>query len=592
MSSDNVELGSAEGEKGNPSLPSHQQAALNESRMAEKESKKKSGVRSSISMLICKNCSGSGHYKRNCPQIRCKLCGELGHFQQDCGSSKRLRVEEMQLQENAPTGKIAAPSDPSRVLDVCHRCGSSRHEQSSCPVRVSIACKQCHQEGHVITKCPQTRCFNCGAMGHSSQICQSKIHCFHCSVVGHDSAQCPIKHRGRVCYQCKEPGHEAANCPQGVICRMCHLQGHIIANCPSIICGSCHQKGHMSTACQSKNPPLATTGGEGRDVAPLFSSTKEMLLPPSHFQSFRPVNGLDEALRSVIHKDPLLKNSGDTSPPILLSPASTPGVTENFPIYEPTSTRRNGRVVVVIDGPYFERCIVGHDVRPRPASQYKRTTLALKSALAYIGDIFEMEPIAYWFDTSIEDYVDFIEKGMPLRYRDAAFRELSLRRQYLIDEMNSTTGKLSNVVARLVGTMKRQRGYTPDGPGHVWVQSGVDVAIATCLVEHFYQDSYQCSQVVLLSGDSDIYPAVKYCNTIRKRFPLASIIGASEKGLDSQPSAGVFPPVRVCGTSSSLSREFGLHQDLFDFLPRIFLNEKSHKETGRNFEFSPYKLFV
>lgn len=275
--------------------------------------------------------------------------------------------------------------------------------------------------------------------------------------------------------------------------------------------------------------------------------------------------------------------------------------------YKPVSSVRKGRVVVVIDGPYFERCVRGHECKS--IEQYQRTTFALQQTLAYIGDLFQMDPIAYWFDTGHEAFTEFLETAMPLHCREAAFRDAGERRQYLIDEMNSTTGKLSYVVARLVGSMKRQRGYTPDGPGHVWVQSGVDVAMATCLMEHFFQGpNLQGSQIVLLSGDSDLYPAVKYCNSLRRSHgPFNSAASGGQEppsgerhsqGLEDQPQrdsthnlSTTIPPVRMCGTSKTLSKIFGLDQDLFDFLPRILLDEASHTERGQMFQFDPHVLF-
>lgn len=299
-------------------------------------------------------------------------------------------------------------------------------------------------------------------------------------------------------------------------------------------------------------------------------------------------------------------SSGILKPPL---PALVP--------YEPISTvaMRRGRVVVVIDGPYFERCVRGHE--NKCVEQYQRTTFALQQALAYIGDLFQMEPIAYWFDTGHEAFTEFLETAMPLHCREAAFRDAAQRRQYLIDEMNSTTGKLSYVVARLVGSMKRQRGYTPDGPGHVWVQSGVDVAMATCLMEHFQDPRLQGCQVVLLSGDSDLYPAVQYCNNLRRGLGLSRVgnpapqqIGEDGAGNGDQSpldytmassssasttaaaaATGVPPPVRMCGTSKSLSKRYGLDQDLFEFLPRILLDEASHTERGQPFQFASHVLF-
>lgn len=623
------------------------------------------------------------------------------------------------------------------LYEVCYRCGSSRHQQSSCPVPSEVECRQCHQEGHLVTTCPQTRCYNCGAMGHSSQICTSKTHCFHCSVLGHKSSQCPMKHRGRVCYQCKEPGHQAAQCPHGVLCRLCHQEGHIIAHCPSVKCNACHQLGHMAGECKQVTGGVVKGGASRRSSCSSHSSIHELCpptttdyplgninahcatisslasasaptvtpekvfftsasssLPKQIFIETSPTNTIStpsnhhlknpEEEIHVSTSDPHLQDrvstdTNNSSPsafpyhPCHLSsgvksedrslsctnsqksfphttstpnihtfsaadvlsreekhsapswstsstpegscdsgPSSSnksdlqkrnhatermwatlpeegggekledvPSTLASLPVYQPLTSVRRGRVLIVFDGPYFERCIAGHE--HKSIEQYKRTTFALQQTLAYLGDLFEMEPIGYWFDTSIASFTEFLETRIPLHCREAAFREFGYRRQYLLAEMNSTTGALHNVVAFLVGFMKRQRGYTPDGPGHVWVQSGVDVAIATCLVEHFQDFPRDFSQVILVSGDSDIYPAVQYCNTLRMQRQRTL-----PKDSD---GAALSPPVRVCGTSRTLSKAYGMNQHLFNFLPRILLNEEIHREHGKTFHFAPHILF-
>jgi len=159
---------------------------------------------------------------------------------------------------------------------------------------------------------------------------------------------------------------------------------------------------------------------------------------------------------------------------------------------------------------------------------------------------------------------------------------------------------LPNVVARLVGGMKRQKGFADSGAGvgGVWVQTGVDVSIATCVIASF-QDRRSFQQVVLLSGDSDLYPCVQYCNSSRRNHAGGLSSGSSPLSfpVDVDGSAGGAtaasaaplllppPPVRVCGTTHTMSKVFGQHQDLSDFLPRILLDEpthirEAHHETG------------
>lgn len=517
--------------------------------------------------LLCDNCSSSGHLRRNCPKIRCNLCGRRGHFRRDCpqDAAKRLRpVDE-------------APQEEDYRWSVCRNCGSSRHIQAQCPVRFqALECFQCHQLGHMMTTCPQTRCFNCGTFGHSSQICHSKPHCYHCSHSGHRSSECPMRFKGRVCYQCNEPGHEAANCPQGQLCRMCHQPGHLVAHCPEVMCNLCHEKGHTAGVCEKNH--CDNCGGAHETE----HCTQPYVARISHDRVSEEHSGSEEQAMSGNEDDEPdsaealapqpTEADRDVRPHNPAVPAAVP-----TPVIQPYAAQsdvpREGRVAVVIDGAFFERCVALRRNRSDPA-YYRHVAEALRYAIDYIGDIFQGEPFAYWFDTDTTAFTEFIERSMPLAHRERAFRETAARKRYLTDEMNSGRS-LPNVVAKLVGGMKRQRGYTEDGPGHVWVQTGVDVATATCVIE-LYQDRRQFKQVVLLCGDADVYPAVQYCNLLRR----------------SSRQHAEFPPVRVCGTSDSMSKLYGQHQDLTDFLPRILLDRPSHSEGGRTIEFATCKAFT
>lgn len=511
--------------------------------------------------LFCDNCSSSGHLRRNCPKIKCNVCGRRGHFRRDCPQvdAKRVRVAD------------DAPNEEDYRWSVCRSCGSSRHIQAQCPVRFqALECYQCHQLGHMMTTCPQTRCYNCGTFGHSSQVCHSKPHCFHCSHSGHRSSECPMRFKGRVCYQCNEPGHEAANCPQGQLCRMCHQPGHLVAHCPEVMCNLCHEKGHIAGVCE-KSRCDNRSGMHEAAHCPLPYGAQV-----SHDRISEAHSAGDETSTSAEHTDDdfekapstVANDNGDSSDK---SGAAATAVIPAYVAADPV--KRDGRVAIVIDGAYFERCVALRRNRAEP-EYYSHVADALRHTIDYLGDIFQREPFAYWFDTDTTTFTEFIETSMPLAHRERAFRETAARKRYLTDEMNSGRS-LPNVVAKLVGGMKRQRGYTEDGPGHVWVQTGVDVATATCLIELF-QDRRQFQQVVLLCGDADVYPAVQYCNMLRR----------------SSHQYAECHPVRVCGTSDSMSKLYGQHQDLSDFLPRILLDRPSHTEGGRTIEFTTSRAFT
>lgn len=253
--------------------------------------------------------------------------------------------------------------------------------------------------------------------------------------------------------------------------------------------------------------------------------------------------------------------------------ATTAVSVASIPPYLPSTTvSRDGRVAIVIDGSYFERC-VGVKRNRCGIEYYQAVAHALRHTLNFLGDLFQREPYAFWYDTDTTAFTEFLETSMPLAHRQQAFKEAAMRKQHLTDEMNGGRS-LNTVVAKLVGGMKRQRGYTEDGPGFVWVQTGVDVAIATCVIELFH-DRRQFGQVVLLCGDADVYPAIQYCNSLRKTSPLHADAN----------------PVRVCGTSTSMSKLYGQQQDLSDFLPRVLLDQASHTEGKLTLEFPTHKIF-
>nr|CCC95526.1 unnamed protein product [Trypanosoma congolense IL3000] len=486
--------------------------------------------------VACSNCLAEDHFFQNCPLVKCLVCGETGHSRDDCTNAKKR-----------------PRSGEEEEASVCRGCGSSRHSQSSCPVRArSMECFQCHQKGHTMPTCPQTRCYNCGNFGHSSQRCLSRPLCFHCSAPGHRSTDCQLKTRGRVCYRCKEPGHEMADCSLTALCFTCHQAGHVAARCPEGLCSRCNARGHTAAACTRF---LCSSCGGDHPVAVCKRSQqtnaagREENVPTD---SLSHSEGDDGELPS--HAVPAPCRKDDIVPPYVLS-----------------GVKHDGRVGVIIDGGYFERILKGHEYRDE--GHYRCCVEALKYTLDFIGDIFQKVSVAYWFDTDPAAFAEYLENSVPLFHREKAFRENNLRKRLLLDEMNGG-GKLSNVVTRFVGRMKRQKGYTPDGLGYVWVQSGVDVAMATCVIDTFIRRQFD--QVVLLCGDSDVYPAVQFCH--RQRCVSQSLEGLS--------------PVRMCGSSSSMSSLYGQDQDLCDFLPRILLDAPQHTEGDRTIDFPPHAAFL
>ena len=126
---------------------------------------------------------------------------------------------------------------------------------------------------------------------------------------------------------------------------------------------------------------------------------------------------------------------------------------------------------------------------------------------------------------------------------------------------------LSNVVTRLVGKIRHRPIVSAAGFSGSWMPAGIDVAMATSVIECF--ESKQFSQVVLLSGDGALCPAVDFCNAKRQTC-----------GAEAAKA-----PVRVCGTLATMDALFGARQELVDFLPRIFLDASEHIEEGRSIPF-------
>ncbi|CCD20113.1 nucleic acid binding protein, putative [Trypanosoma vivax Y486] len=499
-----------------------------------------------ISTDTCKNCLSTGHLRRDCPLIECAACSRLGHFKEDCPHRRK---------------RPRADND----IGICRSCGSSSHAQAKCPERIkSVECFQCHQKGHMMPMCPQTRCFNCGHFGHSSQLCAKKRACFHFSMPGHTSTECTRKDMGRLCYRCKEPGHDMAKCPQSPRCHMCNQTGHLVAQCPEVLCNRCHQKGHMASAC--KMYPCSTDGGS-------HSSNDRCHEASAGANAGNCANDIERASASTLEKEPLGSESYDTDYEGRAPSTTVCARAQEAPVppFVSCGAKREGCVAVVIDGSYFERIIQGRENRNE--AHYKRIVDILRYTLEFVGDVFQKNPFAFWFDTDPVAFATHVRRDVPPLHRSNVLLENKLRKQSLVDEMNSGR-KLSSVVARLVGRMKQEKGYTKHGPGRVWVQAGCDVAIAACLIELFIHRLFE--QVVLLCGDADLYHAVQYCHTQRR----------SSQALEQSN------PIRVCGTSSSISKSYGREQDLSDFLSSILLDSPRHVEGDREIAFPTHTMFI
>lgn len=221
----------------------------------------------------------------------------------------------------------------------------------------------------------------------------------------------------------------------------------------------------------------------------------------------------------------------------------------------------NGRVCVLIDGSYFEASVRQTDPM---APDFARVRVALQHTLQFIGAIFGKTPYGFWFDMDPSSMTEFVEQEFLPPQRDLAMRRLQAKHTDLISHMCSGRG-LSNVVTRLMGKIRHRPVVNNLGFGGSWMPAGVDVAIATSIIECF--ESKQFSQVVLLSGDGALCPAVDFCNAKRQSLSMSDGSGKA--------------PIRVCGCMSTMDALFGSKQELVDFLPRIFLDSNEHQEEGK-----------
>ncbi|CUG90020.1 Hypothetical protein, putative [Bodo saltans] len=147
-------------------------------------------------------------------------------------------------------------------------------------------------------------------------------------------------------------------------------------------------------------------------------------------------SGVQEAAVSVV-------STVTTAPAAAVSSAPPPALAAVPPFEASSSDDRKGRVAVILDGAYFERCIAGY--HRKEVAQYLKCKELLKYTLDHIGSIFNMHPIAYWFDTDPSSFASFIESttNNPIQ-REAILRDNEVRKRWLLDFMNG--GKeLNNV---------------------------------------------------------------------------------------------------------------------------------------------------
>lgn len=491
-------------------------------------------------LLKCYNCGTNGHGVRECPGISCHYCHDRGHIVDNC-PKKRHR---------SPTGSDGG-SDNGRIPFLYNTQGAT-HGYSD-----SERCFTCKEYGHRSEACAQTVCHDCGRRGHIAKMCPQKREailekkCYFCKRKGHQIAECDLKRQypneEKLCYMCLKPGHHANECHNAAVCHLCtkpghisndcptrecsncHEHGHGVAKCPSVRCFRCNENGHMANECDDETiGAVPSDGAANRQVSAVGSSSHHN---PTQSPAFVPVQN-----------------------PLPQMPPIEEGAKGGQP---------NGRVCVLIDGSYFEASVRQADPM---APDFARVRLALQHTLQFIGAVFGKTPYGFWFDMDPASMTEFVEQEFLPPQRDLALRRLQAKNADLISHMCSGRG-LSNVVTRLLGKIRHRPIVNNLGFGGSWMPAGVDVAIATSIIECF--ESKQFSQVVLLSGDGALCPAVDFCNSKRQTM--------------SEGSAKA--PVRVCGCMSTMDALFGSKQELVDFLPRIFLDSSEHHEEGNNITF-------
>lgn len=594
--------------------------------------------------IACRQCHQEGHIVTYCPKTRCFNCGVFGHRAQICTSKTHCFHCSFQGHKSSQCpmkdrGRVCyqcknpghqAAQCPYGII--CRFCGHEGHIIGHCPF---IECNACHQLGHMAGECQQEVCdkvvpqedWSCNrsisksstnlsrpletdtvdtaklqdgssstlyalpsfpietarSFSASSSLASLPEKSSNKSSVNFFSNVLPRQSDKPIIY----PEANSFDCFTASPC----APSLGIAN--TISTSDLSDKAGAARSIKNSSFHLSTVSSDGSMTKPAFYSGSNSLLTEENRERFlwnSKLPAVDSDESGYLFPNTVSeKNNNNTEDLLSVSVPETRGellhlseiTTSSFPLYEPLCFHRQGRMLVVIDGPYFEHCVEGYE-KKSPA-QYQRTLFALEQMLSFLGDVFGMEPSAYWFDINSQALTQFFEAGVQQRYHNALCRELEHRRQYLLDEMKGATRRLLNVEARLVGGMKSQVGYTADGPQNVWVQSGLDVAIATCVMEKCQELPHHISQIIVVSGESGIFPALEYCNTLRQQ--------RQQSLMEDDDCNFVLPPVRLCGTEKTLSNNYEHHQRLFDFLPCIFLNRKIHTENGKVFNFSPHILF-
>ena len=123
----------------------------------------------------CKICQVTDHQTRDCPlQGLYRLCKSPDHIVKDCPNKK-----------SAGRGR--------KFGKHCTICGGDGHTTGECPHERREKpefCKHCAIKGHTRANCPQSKCTQCGKIGHLQHVCPDGPTCPVCGGL-HTRKQCP-----------------------------------------------------------------------------------------------------------------------------------------------------------------------------------------------------------------------------------------------------------------------------------------------------------------------------------------------------------------------------------------------------------------
>jgi len=176
-----------------------------------------------------------------------------------------------------------------------------------------------------------------------------------------------------------------------------------------------------------------------------------------------------------------------------------------------------------------------------------------------------MGVVGTWFCVNQKKVIQFLEESKVTGPPITNLKQLVTEQETGLLSHMVPTKSLSNFTARETGCVSLGRYLTQDGVFSTAIQGGVDVAMALHVANSCC--SPQINQVVLLSGNDALAPALSPKNTRRPGMP----------------------PVRLCCVRMRKDSDFA---PFLEDYPPIFLDQSSHDEGFRSVAFPAHNAFI